>query len=59
MKEQYTAKLIIRGLQKMGDSEMRGLVSWMENKTSEIQAVLDDKKIQKDYTQIYTSRLMK
>ncbi len=59
MKEITTAKLIIRGLPKMGDSEMRGLVSWMENKTSELQAILDDKKIQKDYTQIYTSRLMK
>lgn len=30
MKENYTAKLIIRGLPRMGELEMRDLIMWLD-----------------------------
>ncbi len=59
MKEQYTAKLIIRGLPKMTEIELRDLIIWLENKTNELRDVYAKPLPTKDYSQIYTSRLMK
>lgn len=59
MKEITTAKLIIRGLPKMTEIELRNLIIWMENRTSELRNVYSKPLPTKDYSQIYTSRLMK
>lgn len=59
MKEQYTAKLIIRGLPKMTEIELRNLIIWMEDKTSELRGVYSKPLPSKDYSQIYTSKLIK
>jgi len=59
MKEQYIAKIIIRGLPKMTEIELRDLIIWMDNKTSELRDVYSKPLPSKDYSQIYTSRLMK
>jgi len=59
MKEQYKAKLIIRGLPKMTEIELRDLIIWIENKTSELRDIYSKPLPTKDYSQIYTSKLMK
>ena len=59
MKEITTAKLIIRGLPKMTETELRDLIMWMDSKTSELRDIYSKPLPTKDYTQIYTSRLMK
>lgn len=59
MKEQYTAKLIIRGLPKMTEEELRDLIIWLEEKVGEMRTTYSKPLPSKDYTQIYTSRLMK
>lgn len=59
MKEQYTAKLIIRGLPKMTEIELRDLIIWMDNKTSELRDVYNKPLPSKEYSQIYTSKLIK
>ena len=59
MKEQYTAKLVIRGLPKMTEIELRDLIIWMEDKTKELRDIYSKPLPTKDYSQIYTSTLMK
>ena len=59
MREEYTAKLIIRGLPKMTEIELRDLIIWIENKTSELRDIYSKPLPTKDYSQIYTSKLMK
>lgn len=59
MKEITTAKLIIRGLPKMTETELRDLIMWMDGKTSELRDIYSKPLPTKDYSQIYTSRLMK
>lgn len=59
MKEQYKAKLIIRGLPKMTEIELRDLIIWMDNKISELRDVYNKPLPSKDYSQIYTSKLIK
>lgn len=59
MKEVITAKLTIRGLPKMTETELRDLVIWMDGKTSELRDIYSKPLPTKDYSQIYTSRLMK
>ena len=59
MKETTTAKLIIRGLPKMTETELRDLIMWMDSKTSELRDIYSKPLPTKDYSQIYTSRLMK
>jgi len=59
MKEEYTAKLIIRGLPKMTEIELRNLIIWLESKTKELRDVYSKPLPTKNYSQIYTSKLMK
>ena len=59
MKEVITAKLIVRGLPKMEDKELRDLIIWLEDKTKELRDVYSKPLPAKDYSQIYTSKLIK
>lgn len=59
MKEEYTAKLIIKGLPKMTEIELRDLIIWLESKTNELRDIYSKPLPTKDYSQIYTSRLIK
>jgi len=59
MKEQYKAKLIIKGLPKMTETELRDLIIWMDSKTSELRDIYSKPLPSKDYSQIYTSTLFK
>lgn len=59
MKEIITAKLIIRGLPKMTETELRDLIIWMDGKTSELRDIYSKPLPSKDYSQIYTSKLIK
>jgi hypothetical protein len=59
MKEQYKAKLIIRGLQKMSEQELRDLIIWLDTKVAEMRTTYSKPLPSKDYSQIYTSTLLK
>jgi len=57
--EKYHAKLIIRGLPKMTELELRDLIVWLESKVKEMRDIYPKPLPTKDYSQIYTSRLLK
>jgi len=59
MKEQYKAKLIIKGLPKMTEEELRDLIIWLEVKVGEMRTTYSKPLPSKDYSQIYTSTLYK
>jgi len=59
MKEQYIAKLTIKGLPEMEELELRDLIIWLEDKTKELRDVYSKPLPSKDYSQIYTSRFIK
>lgn len=59
MKEEYKAKLIIRGLPKMTEIELRDLIIWLEVKVGEMRTEYNKPLPSKQYSQIYTSKLMK
>lgn len=59
MKKNYIAKLIIRGLPKMQELELRNLIIWLEDKTRELRDVYSKPLPSKDYCQIYSSKLLK
>ena len=53
-KENYHAKLIIRGLPDMKSVTYRRLVDWLSDKVKELKNADS-----KDYSKIYTSKLIK
>ena len=57
--DNYTAKLIIRGLPKMGELELRDLIIWLEDKVKELRDQYPTPLANSVYDKIYTSRLMK
>lgn len=59
MKTDYTAKLIIRGLPRMEELELRDLIIWLEDKVKELRDEYSKPLPSKTYNKIYTSRLMK
>ena len=59
MKEKVTAKLIVRGLPKMEDKELRDLIMWLEDKVKEFRGIYSKPLLAKDYSQIYTLKLIK
>lgn len=59
MKEQYKAKLIIRGLPKMKEKELNDLIMWLQDKLGEMMITHSKPLPSKDYAQIYTSTLYK
>ena len=54
MKENYTAKLIIRGLPKMEELELRDLIIWLEDKVKELSDEYNKPLPSKTYANIYT-----
>lgn len=56
--DNYTAKLIIRGLPKMEELELRDLIIWLEGKVKELRDEYSKPLPPKTYNKIYTSRLM-
>ena len=59
MKENYTAKLIIRGLPKMDELELRDLIIWLEEQIKNFRDEYNKPIPSKTYANIYTTRLMK
>lgn len=59
MKEDYKAKLIIKGLPKMTEVELRDLIIWLEVKVGEMRTEYSKPLPSKTYSQIYTSKLIK
>jgi len=59
MVEQYKAKLVIRGLPKMKEIQLRDLIIWLDLKVKELRDVYSKPLPTKDYSQIYTSKLIK
>lgn len=57
--EQYKAKLVIKGLPKMTEIELRDLIIWLENKTTELRDIYSKPLPTKDYANTYTLRLLK
>lgn len=55
MKEEYHAKLIVKGLPDMKSATYRRFVNWLEKQVKEFKKA-DDKKI---YNKNYTARLLK
>lgn len=59
MKENYSAKLIIRGLPKMEKIELRDLIVWLEGQVKNLRDEYSKPLPSKTYASIYTARLMK
>lgn len=57
--DNYTAKLIIRGLPKMQELELRDLIIWLEGKVSELRDEYSKPLPTKTYSKTYISRLIK
>lgn len=59
MKENYTAKLIIRGLPKMQEIEMRDLIIWLEERVKDLRDEYSKPLPSKNYSGVYTARMLK
>lgn len=59
MKENYCAKLIIRGLPRMGELELRDLIIWLEDQTKNLRDEYSKPLPSKTYSGVYTARLMR
>lgn len=60
MKENYSsAKLIIRGLPKMQELEMRDLIIWLESQVKNLRDEYSKPLPSKTYAGVYTARLMR
>lgn len=59
MKENYSAKLIIRGLPRMQELEMRDLIIWLESQVKNLRYEYSKPLPSKTYTSVYTARLMR
>lgn len=59
MNENYTAKLIIIGLPKMEELELRDTIIWLEEQVKSLRDEYSKPLPSKTYSGIYTARLMK
>lgn len=58
-KETVIAKLIIKGLGKMSEIQLRDLIIWLEDKVKEMRDIYGKPLPSKEYDNTYTSRLFK
>ena len=59
MKENYKAKLIIRGLPRMGEIELRDLIIWLDEQVKNLRDEYSKPLPSKTYSAVYTARLMR
>lgn len=59
MRENYVAKLIIRGIPKMNELDMRDLIIWLDDQVKELRNEYSKPLPSKTYSGVFTARLMR
>jgi hypothetical protein len=59
MKENYVAKLVIRGLPRMNEIDMRDLIIWLDAQVKNLRDEYSKPLPSKTYSGVFTARLMR